>query len=173
MSGRPTPATAAEPRRAVVGEPGQLRRVVGAYKAPPPQLVHLVSEKRKSGGEARRSWEARGWHSAGEIGRWDQVEVQPYERTTEDPDQLERAQPQRDRRERERGSPVTTECAGDRTPVPRLDSDFFPSLTKIATQPAPREKPPQKSAGKSGEWHWGAGAGKPTPKGARKCPNGR
>jgi hypothetical protein len=43
-----------------------------------------------------------GRRSAGEIGRLDQAEVQPYERTTEDPHPLQMAQAQRSRRARER-----------------------------------------------------------------------
>ena len=59
MSRRPTPATTAEPVRAVVGETDQLRRVEGAYKAPPPQLVHLAGEDMKGGGTAPPQSDAR------------------------------------------------------------------------------------------------------------------
>jgi hypothetical protein len=50
-----------------------------------------------------------GWRSAGEVGSWDQVEPEPWERTTEDPDRLEvtRAQPERRAREKHRERPHT------------------------------------------------------------------
>jgi hypothetical protein len=43
-----------------------------------------------------------GWRSANEIGAFDTAEPEPWERTTEDPSELERAQAQRERRARER-----------------------------------------------------------------------
>ena len=43
-----------------------------------------------------------GWCSAGDLGDAGDWPVSGWERTTEDPDQLERARPQRDRRKRER-----------------------------------------------------------------------
>jgi hypothetical protein len=42
------------------------------------------------------------WYSAGDLGKYEDVEVEGWERLVEDPDQLERAQPQRERRARER-----------------------------------------------------------------------
>jgi hypothetical protein len=74
-----------------------------------------------------------GWRSAGEIGSWDQVEPEPYERTVEDPHQLEMAEAQRARRTRERrgGSILWTDHPLREPPTSGSPSSRFLNEMKV------------------------------------------
>jgi hypothetical protein len=58
--------------------------------------------KSKSGAKGRRSWEDRGWHSAGDLGDAGDWPVSGWEQLVEDPERLDLTRAQRERRAREK-----------------------------------------------------------------------
>jgi hypothetical protein len=53
----------------------------------------------------------QGWRSAGDLGSWDQAEVQPYERTAPAPPRSDRERRDRSEEDRRRFFPALTQIA--------------------------------------------------------------
>jgi hypothetical protein len=79
-----------------------LTRDAGCTTDPAHPLALYVESGCRERVRERVAAQRNGWHSAGNLAQFEDAEVQPWERLVEDPDQLERAQPQRERRARER-----------------------------------------------------------------------